>query len=52
MLSQKEVLKVHRLLLLAKIKGNKVYFGKLAYFFGGRGVNLPPTYPLEGVSRG
>ena len=46
---------MHRLLFLAKIKGNKVYFGKLVNFFGGRGVNLPPTDPLdplEGVSRG
>ena len=46
---------MHRLLLLAKIKGNKVYFGKLVTFLGERGVNLPPTYPLdplEGVSRG
>ena len=46
---------MHRLLLLAKIKGNKVYFGELVTLMGGRGVNLPPTYPidpLEGVSMG
>ena len=36
-------------MLLAKIEGNKVYFGKLVTFFGG--VNLPPTNPLEGVFR-
>ena len=42
-------------MLLAKIKENKVYFGKLVTFLGGGGVNLPLTYPLdplEGVSRG
>ena len=39
-------------MFLAKIKGNKVHFGKLVTFLGGGGVNLPPTYPLEGVSRG
>ena len=41
-------------MLLAKIKGNKVYFGKLVTFLGGGGVNLPPTNPLdplEGVFR-
>ena len=48
---------MHRLLLLTKIKGNKVYFGKLVTFLGRGGwmVNLPPTYPLhplESVSRG
>ena len=41
---------------LTKIKGNKVYFGKLVTFWGEEGgVNLPPTDPLdplEGVSRG
>ena len=47
--------RVHRLQLLAEIKGNKVYFGKLVTFWGEGGVNLPPTYPLDplkGVSRG
>ena len=42
-------------MLLAKIKENNVYFGKLVTFLGGGGVNLSPTYPLdplEGVSRG
>ena len=42
-------------MLLAKIKGNKDYFGKLVTFLEEGGVNLPPTYPLnplEGVSRG
>ena len=42
-------------MLLAKIKGNKVHFGKLVIFFGGEGVNLPPTDPLDplkGVSCG
>ena len=34
-------------MLLAKIKGNKVHFGKLVTFLGGRGVNLPPTDPLD-----
>ena len=46
---------MHRLLLLAKIKESKVYFGKLVTFLWEGGVNLPPTYPLnplEGVSRG
>ena len=40
---------MHRLLLLAKIKGSKVYVGKLGE------DQLPPTYPLdpiEGVSMG
>ena len=43
-------------MLLARIKGNKVYFGKLVTFWGeGGGVNSSPTDPLdplEGVSRG
>ena len=39
-------------MLLAKIEGNKVYFWKLVTFMEGWGVNLPPTYPLECVSRG
>ena len=39
-------------MLLAKIEGNKVYFWKLVSFFGESGVNLPPTYPLEGISGG
>ena len=34
-------------MLLAKIKGNKVHFGKLVTFLGGGGVNLPPTDPLD-----
>ena len=38
---------MHRLLLLAGIKGSKVYFGKLVTFLGGGS-----TYPLEGVFRG
>ena len=40
---------------VAKVKGNKVHFGKLVTFFGGRGVNLPTIYPLdplEDVTRG
>ena len=40
-------------MLLAKIKGNKVSFGKLVTFLGRGGVNLLPTdplNPLEGVS--
>ena len=39
-------------MLLAKIKGNKVHFGKLVTFFGGGGVCLCPTDPLEGVLGG
>ena len=41
-------------MLLAKIKGNMVYFGKLVTFLG-EGGQFAPTYPidpLEGVSRG
>ena len=34
-------------MLLAKIKGNKVDFGKLVTFFGGGGVCLRPTDPLD-----
>ena len=35
-------------MLLAKIKGNKVHFGKLVTFFGGGGwVCLRPTDPLD-----
>ena len=34
-------------MLLAKIKGNKVDFGKLVTFSGGGGVCLRPTYPLD-----
>ena len=37
-------------MLLAKIKGNKVYFGKLVTFLG-EGGNLPPTYPLDPMSQ-
>ena len=40
--------KVHRLLLLAKIKGIKVYFGKLVTFLGEGGQftpYLPPRPP-------
>ena len=33
-------------MLLAKIKGNKDYFGKLVTFLE-EGVNLSPTYPLD-----
>ena len=47
MLKMFSLFRVHRLLLLAKIEGNKVYFGKLVTFFGGGGVNLPPTDPLD-----
>ena len=46
---------MHRLLLLAETKGNKVYFWKLVTFLGGGRVNFTPNYPLdplEGVSRG
>ena len=39
-------------MLLAKIKGNKVHFGKLVTFLGGGGVCLHPTDPLEGVLGG
>ena len=42
-------------MLLAKIKGNKDYFGKLVTFLEGGGsiYSLPtPLDPLEGVSRG
>ena len=34
-------------MLLAKIKGNKVHFGKLVTFLGGGGVCLCPTDPLD-----
>ena len=34
-------------MLLAKIEGNKVYFGNLVTFIGGGGVNFPPTDPLD-----
>ena len=34
-------------MLLAKIKGNKVHFGKLVTFLGGGGVCLRPTDPLD-----
>ena len=34
-------------MLLAKIKGNKVHFGKLVTFFGEGGVCLRPTDPLD-----
>ena len=34
-------------MLLAKIKGNKVDFGKLVTFFREGGVYLPPTDPLD-----
>ena len=42
-------------MLLAKIKGNKVHFGKLVTFLGGGGVCLRPTDhldPLKGVLGG
>ena len=42
-------------MLLANVKGNKVYFWKLVTFLGRGWSILPPTYPidlLEGVSRG
>ena len=38
---------MHRLMLLAKIKGNKVHFGKLVTFLGGGGFCLRPTDPLD-----
>ena len=38
---------MHILMLLAKIKGNKVDFGKLVTFLGGGGVYLRPTDPLD-----
>ena len=38
---------VHMLMLLAKIKGTKVHFGKLVTFLGGGGVCLRPTDPLD-----
>ena len=38
---------MHILMLLAKIKGNKVHFGKLVTFFGGRGGLFTPTDPLD-----
>ena len=34
-------------MFLAKIKGNKVHFWKLVTFFGGGGVYLRPTDPLD-----
>ena len=34
-------------MLLAKIKGNKVHFGKLVTFLGRGGVCLRPTDPLD-----
>ena len=34
-------------MLLAKIKGNKVHFGKLVTFLGKGGVCLRPTDPLD-----
>ena len=36
---------MHRIVLLAEIKGNKVFLGNLVTFFGERGVNLPPRSP-------
>ena len=40
-------------MLLAKIKGNKVYFGKLVTFLGEWGGSIHPLVdPLKGVSRG
>ena len=39
-------------MLLAKIKGNKVYFRKFATFLGRGGGSIYPLDPLEGVSRG
>ena len=42
-------------MLLAKIKGNKVHFGKLVTFLGKGGVCLrltDPLNPLEGVLGG
>ena len=38
---------MHILMLLAKIKGNKVHFGKLVTFLEGGGVCLHPTDPLD-----
>ena len=38
---------MHILMLLAKIKGNKVHFGKLVTFLGEGGVCLRPTDPLD-----
>ena len=46
---------MHILMLLAKIKGNKVDFGKLVTFFGGRGglfTQNDPLDPLECVLGG
>ena len=46
---------MHILMLLAKIKGNKVHFGKLVTFLGeGGGLFCPtdPLDPLEGVLGG
>ena len=41
---------MHRLLLLAEIKRNNVYFGKLVTFWGEGGQPTPylPLEPLEG----
>ena len=38
-------------MLLAKIEGNKVYFGNLITFWGGGGL-IFSLDPLEGVSEG
>ena len=38
-------------MLLAKIKGNKVHFGKLVTFLGEGGVCLRPTDPLDPLER-
>ena len=38
---------MHVLMLLAKIKQNKVHFGKLVTFLGEGGVCLCPTDPLD-----
>ena len=46
---------MHILMLLAKIKGNKVHFGKLVTFLGEGGSIYPlptPLDPLEGVLGG
>ena len=42
---------MHILMLLAKIKGNKVHFGKLATFFGEGGGLFTPTDPLDPLER-
>ena len=42
------LLRLHgRLLLLAKLKGNMVYFERLVTFLGRRGGQFTPSYPLD-----